>query len=261
MTKKKIFFLIFTLLLSFALLETGLFSYQLQQVKNELAIKIAENKNLLKKIDGLQKEIEELKIFNEENNTNETANWKIYKNEQQGFEIKLPPIGKWDYDIRIDKKTDTASFDGFFKTQEEKNELWFAVRKNLFSEITPLFLPQYPFCNKEQETQIWSNKISQTIYSGYDPQAETDGEKCDSLLDKFLLDEHLADTQICLNKDLVAYNAELGKNGEYHFYCSGEDSLYYFALHCKGEIWAGKEGRDKCAELFNQIFSTFRFIE
>lgn len=260
MTKKSAFFIILILLLLFVLLGAGLFSYQSQQAKSELAIKIGENKNLLKKIDGLQKEIEELKIFKEKT-VDEIADWKTYKNEQQGFEAKLPPIGKWDYDIRIDEKTDPAFFDGFFATREEKNDLQFVIRKNLFSEATPPFLPQYPFCSEEQETQIWNNKISQTIYSSYNPQAETDGEKCDPLLDKFLLNEHLIDVQLCLNKDLKARNAELGRNGEYHFYCSEEDSLYYFALHCKGEIWAGKEGGDKCAELFNQILSTFRFIE
>lgn len=262
MIKKNTFFITFTLLLFLILLGVGLFGYQQQQVKNELAIKIGENKNLLKKIDELQKEIEELKVFEKEKTTNKTDDWKTYKNEQQGFEIKFPLIGEWDYDIRIDERTSIASFDGFFKTQEEKSDLLFIIRKNLFSEVTPPSLPRYPFCNEEQETKIWNNKISQTIYSSYNPKAEADEEKCNSLLDEFLLDEHIIESRVCLNKDSVAYNAELGRNGEYFFYCTGkEEPYYYFSLSCKKEVWAGKEGRDKCTELFNQIFSTFRFIE
>lgn len=265
MTKKNTFFTISILLLFFVLLGTGLFNYQYQQVKNELAIKIRENKNLLKKVDELQKEIKELKIFNEdfnkEKNIDKTDDWKIYKNEQQGFEIKLPSIGEWNHDIKIDKRAEIDSFDGFFTTREEKSDLQFFIRKNLFSEVTPSSLPLYPFCNEEQETQLWNNKISQTIYSSYDPQTEIDEKKCDLLLDKFLLDEHSIDAQLCLNKDSEAYNAELGRNGEYFFYCLKEDPLYYFALHCEGEIWAGREGKNKCAELFNQILSTFKFIK
>lgn len=263
MTKKNTFSIILILLLLFSLLlSAGLFGYQWQQAKSDLEKQIGQNENLIKQINELQKEIEELKISKEEKTTDETDNWKIYKNEQQGFEIKFPLTGEWDYDIRIDERTDLAFFDGFFKTQEEKSDLKFIIRKNLFSEVTPLFLPQYPFCNKEQEMQMWNNKISQTIYSSYDPKAETDEEKCDPSLDKFLLDEHSIDTQLCIGRDAEVYNAELRKNGEYFFYCTGkEEFFYYFSLNCKKEIWAGKEGRDKCSELFNQILSTFRFIK
>ncbi|MCK5466539.1 hypothetical protein KAI56_03530 [Candidatus Parcubacteria bacterium] len=261
MTKKNILFIISTLLLFFILLSAVLFNYQYKQVRSELAIKIRENENLIKKIDELQKEIEELKIFKKEEDINEITGWKTYKNEQQGFEIKLPPTGEWDYNIRIDKQAEIDFFGGFFTTQEEKSNLQFFIRKNLFSEVTPPFLPQYPFCNEEQETQLWNNKISQTIYSSYDPQTEIDEKRCDPLLDKFLLDKHLIDAQLCLNKDSEAYNAEIGRNGEYFFYCLKKDPLYYFALHCEGEIWADKEGKNKCAELFNQILSTFKFIK
>ncbi|MDP3042795.1 MAG: hypothetical protein Q8N21_00100, partial [bacterium] len=207
---------------------------------------------------------EELKDFEKEV-TDETADWKIYRNINQGFEIKLPPVGEWDYDIRIDEigeRTDLAFFDGFFTIREEKSHLSFVIRINLFSEVTPPFIPQGPFCSKRQEMQIWNNKISQTIYSTYNPQIETEKEECDPSLDKFLLNEHTIESRICLNKDLRAYDAELGRNGEYFFYCTGEEeSFYYFSLNCEKEVLAGKEGRDECVQLFNQILSTFKFIK
>lgn len=233
------------------LLMIGFFIYQWWQTKEQLKKPIK------------QKQAEELKDVEKEV-IDEIADWKVYRNINQGFEIKYPPVGEWDYDIRIDEiggRTDLAFFDGFFTIREEKSHLSFVMRINLFSEVTPPFIPQGPFCNKTQEIQIWNNKISQTIYSTYNPQIETEKEECDPSLDKFLLDEHTIESRICPSKNLKAYDAELGRNGEYFFYCRGEDPLYYFSLNCKGEIWAGKEGRDECNKLFNQILSTFKFIK
>lgn len=194
----------------------------------------------------------------------DTSNWKTYKNLKQRFEIKLPPVGEWDYDIRIDEideRTGLAFFDGFLKTQEEKSYLRFLIRINLFSEITPFFPPD-PFCQAKREITLWNYKILQKVFSSYSPQIKTEKlEECDSTLDRFLLDEHSIETRVCLNKDLKAYDAEFGRNGEYFFYCTEEDPLYYFSLYCKGEIWAGKEGSDRCNKLFNQILSTFKFIK
>lgn len=245
------------------LILAGVFAYQWWQTKGDLVKQIEENGSLTKQINELQKEIEELKKA-EEKVTDETADWEIYRNEKQGFEIKLPPMGEWNYDIRIDEDNEIrelARFDGFFRTSEEKNYLDFSIRINLFSEVTPLLIPSGLFCSKSQETQIWNIKISQEIHSTYDSKIRVDKSTCDLSLDKYLLDEHTIISRLCLSEDWKVYDAKLGRNGEYFFYCTGEEPLYYFSLRCKGEIWTGKEGRDECNKLFNQMISTFKFIK
>ncbi|PIP23810.1 MAG: hypothetical protein COX36_01295 [Candidatus Nealsonbacteria bacterium CG23_combo_of_CG06-09_8_20_14_all_38_19] len=251
-----------TIVLVIAICIAGIFVYQWWQVKGELARQIGQNENLMKQVDELQKEIKQLKTA-EKKITEETAEWKTYRNEKQGFEIKLPLVGEWDYDIRIDRinEGEIPAFDALFRTSGEKSYLDFSIRINLFSEVTPLLIPSGLFCSKSQETQMWNNKISQEIHSTYDSKIRVDKSTCDPSLDKYLLDEHTIISRLCLSKDLKVYDAKLGRNGEYFFYCTGEEPLYYFSLRCKGEIWTGKEGRDKCAELFNQIISTFTFIE
>ena len=149
MTKKNILFIISASLLFFVLLGTGIFNYQYQQIKNKLAIKIEENKNLLKKIDELQKEIEELKIFKEDP-INEITSWKTYKNEQQGFEIELPSVGEWNYDIRIDRideQTGIASFDGQFNVFGKENNINFCLLPFVFNLSSTKYL--YPALPKK----------------------------------------------------------------------------------------------------------------
>lgn len=268
MTKKNTFFITFTLLLFLILLGAGLFGYQQQQVKNELAIKIKENKNLLKKIDELQKEIEELKIFKEEKTADETDDWKTYKNEQQGFEIKFPPIGKWNFDVTKTEITrDDIWFDGQFNVLGEENNINFWMRVNLYAESNP---PLYVFetaCKSEREAIFLDNQISYATYSTLDLERKN-LQDCDSALDKFILDKHESEARFCLDKSSEAiYPAKfaiLGDpsvGGEYGFSCDISRDLYYFQLSCQGNEWKGKGGKDKCSQLFNQILFTFRFIE
>jgi len=270
MIKKNILFIISALLLFFVLLGTGLFNYQCQQIKNKLAIEIKENKNLLKKINELQKEIEELKIFEDEKTINKITDWKTYKNEQQGFEIKLPPAGEWDYDIRIDRideQTGVTSFDGQFNVLGEENNINFWMRANLYAESN---LPLYVFetvCKSEREAVFLNNQISYATYSTLDLERKN-LQDCDSALDEFILDKHESETKFCLDKSsetiYLAKSAIMGDpsiGGEYGFSCDINQDLYYFQLSCQGNEWKGREGQDKCSQLFNQILSTFRFIE
>ncbi len=85
-----------TIFLIIFLLLSGFFAYQWWQVKGELARQIEQNENLKNQvtelqaeIDKLKKEIEGLKTAEGEI-TDETAEWKSYKNELMGFEVKYP---------------------------------------------------------------------------------------------------------------------------------------------------------------------------
>jgi len=80
-----------TLLIVFIII-TGLFAYQWWQVKGELAKQIDENVNLIKKIDDLQRELEQLRVP-EEKIPDETSGWKTYRNEIYGFKIDYPAVG------------------------------------------------------------------------------------------------------------------------------------------------------------------------
>lgn len=267
MTKKNTFFIALILLLLFVLLVAGLFSYQLRWVKNELELKVGENTNLLKEIDGLQKEIEGLKIFEKEKTANKTDDWKTYKNKQQGFEIKLPPAGEWDYDIRIDKRAKIDSFDGQFNVLEKENNINFWMRVNLYTESNP---PLYVFetaCKSEREAIFLDNQISYATYSTLDLERKN-LQDCDSAFDKSILDKHESEARFCLDKSSEAiYPAKfaiLGDpsvGGEYGLSCDINQDLYYFQLSCQGNEWKGRMGQDKCSQLFNQLLSTFRFVE
>lgn len=109
---------------------------------------------------------------------------------------------------------------------------------------------------------LWNNKISQTVFSSYNPQIKTKEEECLPSLNKYLLAEHEIETRVCLGKDLKAYSPELRElGGEYVYFCKNEAPLYFFSFSCKGESWEGQEGINKCSQLFNQILSTFKFIK
>jgi len=66
----------------------GFFTYQWWQVRGKLGKRIEQNEGLRKRVGELQKEIGELKITEEV--TDETADWKTYRNERYGFEIDYP---------------------------------------------------------------------------------------------------------------------------------------------------------------------------
>lgn len=248
-----------TIVLIIMVCVAGFFTYQWWQVKGELVKQIELNKNLTKQVNELKKEIEELKISKEtieeiiEEIKEETTGWKTYRNEKQGFEIRIP--SRWDYRISIDKKrNDYYIFAGGFG---EEN-IWLGLAINMFTETTPA-LPSWPFCYREGEFIVLEkNKLPKYIVSTF--REGISEEECD----KFLLNEHLVYSQFCIDKELKAYPAKLGRNGEYFFYCETAAplaNLYNFQFFCKGEEWQGKEGKDKCSALFDRILFSFRLIE
>lgn len=258
-----------SILLVVFLITAGVFAFQWWQVKGELGKQIEQNENLAKQvnklqaeIDKLKKEVEELKVS--EGIIEETAGWKIYRNEKYGFEIRFPSVGKWDFTIWKDKDSELGPharfFDASFKVSEEENEISFYITVNLVLGCTPS-LPPGPFCRKSD----WKSEFSHEIYSSYDPKIGDNYHDCNSFVDGFLLDTHSTEVRLCVSKDLQTYyplQGSSGSNGDCIYYCEGEeDSLYHFVLHCEGKNWQGREGRNECNKLFNQIVSTFKFIK
>jgi len=245
-----------TVFLIIFIIVAGFFAYQWWQTKEELAKQIEENEvlkgkvnELQKEINKLQKQIEELKISKEtgKETKDETADWKTYRNEKQGFEIKFP--SEWNYFVSEDKiENDYGIFHAGFKGRGTE----FSMQINMYG--TPPF-PSSSLCKKEREFTILKNTFRETLFSSF--QAGINEEECD----EFLLDEHLVHTRICIDEALKVYRPE-AKQGVagYYLSCNG-GTLYEFILFCKGEKWQGKEGRDKCSELFDQILSSFRLIE
>lgn len=229
------------------------FAYQWWQTKGKLAKKIEENENLIKQvnelqaeIDRLQTEIEELKI-SEEKIKDETAGWRTYRNEKQGFEIKFP--SEWNYFVSEDKiKNDHGIFHIGFTGEGTS----FSMEINRHTSPPS---PSFPLCIREREFTILKSTFSKTLSSSF--QAGFSEEECD----KFLLDEHLIHSQFCIDEKLKVYPPTLEQGVAGYFLSCEKGNLYNFSLFCEGEKWQGKEGRDKCSALFDQIVSTFRFIK
>lgn len=234
------------LLLIASVVIAGFFTYQWWQVKGELAKQIEQNVSLTKQINELQKEIEELKSAKEDV-TDKTTEWKTYENIKQGLKIKFPR--EWHHTIWLDEKENNFSV---FQAEFGTDTLWLGIKINMFTETTPA-VPPTPLCHKEGNFTVFGkNKLPKKIISTF--QKGVDKEECD----KFLLGTHLVYSEFCVDKSLKAYSAEVGRNGEYFFSCREEDTLYDLQLYCEGEEWKGKEGRNGCSQLFNQILSTLK---
>lgn len=194
-----------------------------------------------------------------------TSDWQTYRNEKQGFEIKLPIISntKWNENIKIDN-TDKGIqfFDAIFTADlSKKNSIALTTRRNLFSETTPL-IKFLPYCQKEKEINLWGNKILITNYTTIkDSDLSIKGtteEKCK------MSGEHTTETRFCLNREMKVSPATLNKNEEYNYSCEDQkSSLFLFNLDCFDSQlpeWKGDAGEEKCNQLFDQILPTFKFI-
>jgi len=128
MKKSKISQNILITILIADLIASGYFAYQWWQVRKELKGAATQIEKLLNqiniqinKIKELEKEIKELK------KTDETANWKTYRNEEYGFEVKYPE--KWTY------KEDSYSLN----SSKKINRITFGNFPNMFTiEICPI---------------------------------------------------------------------------------------------------------------------------
>lgn len=155
----------------------------------------------------------------------ETANWNTYRDEEHGFEIKYP------------EKQGIS----FFKIIVD------AEREFLFGTIVCM--------EGEEATVLDKIRFSPRIEVGASYFEELGRkpteEECDTLAPRFVISG-----RFCADKNLTKYQVyceEGSETSDYH--------RYDVFLACDGENFKGKEGRVQCNQIFNQILSTFRFLE
>ncbi len=173
----------------------------------------------------------------------EVVGWQTYKNKEYRFEMSFPD--NWDYSVRAD---DLFSFSG--------NGVDFLVFINRFDGVTPP-IPSGPLCQSEEFFSfLGEDSFNKRIISIFQ-EGVSEGE-----CEKFLLDEHLVYSQFCINEELKLYHPVMKEAPivGYSISCDG-GNLYDIMLVCQGEYWQEKEGKNKCGGLFDQILSTFSFIE
>lgn len=159
--------------------------------------------------------------------TDETVHWKIYRNNQLGFEVQYPK--EWERKV---EDPSPKHFSMVFREKHESRTTEFRLSVNLYGELGTPGLSRY----EGEEIIVESIRLQPAIFSSED--------------------YHLVVSDLCIDKNfkevVPVFPACEQDSGNFY---------YQFSLSYKGEEWKGKEGRDNCAQLFNQILSTFRFLE
>lgn len=223
----------------------GFFVYQWWQTKGELAEKIGLNKNLIKQADELQKEIEELKTPAEEIK-DETTDLKTYRNEgykhmngAYKYEIKYPV--SWKVQITHPGLVDFSKKNTFTDTE-------FSILVNVWGE----FGGPFTGCTFiGEEITIKDVKVYPSIFSDFkNEHLNPTDEECK---EGALGNSHAVYLEMCFDDSLNYLRP----------YCEmrGPINYYQFLLDCAGKKWQGREGMEKCEQLFDQIMATFRFIK
>lgn len=254
------------------IIAAGFFAYQWRQVQGELIKQIEQNENLIKQasdlqieIDKLQKEIEGLKVSKEtkEEVIDETTEWKTYRNEERGFEIKYPE------DMNIYIADSWYSTDNFTK-ETLQNETEFRMGIGMYADDWG----PWETCRVEGKKVVIEGitfypKILYVLPSSKEYTGKRYNDKCQEwplgnnydIEVNMCFDEDLkylgSDCPICW-KDSNVPRSSLCPEWKTEGYWG---NYYQFSIRCKEEQWKGKEGIDKCNLLFNQILSTFKFIK
>ena len=154
----------------------------------------------------------------------ETANWKIYRNEEYGFEIKYPEVeGISFFKITVDAEREFL-FGTLVCMEGEESTVLGTIKLSPHIEVDASLFEELGRKPTEEECYKWANRY---IISG----------------------------RFCTDKNLTKYQAyceEGAETPDYH--------RYDVFLVCEGEGFKGKEGRIRCNQIFNQMLSTFRFL-
>lgn len=177
--------------------------------------------------------------------------WVLYKNENQGFEIKIP--SNWEGNIALDNiEEDQHSFRGTFGP----DNLYLMIEVNLPGEVTPVLPTSANMCHIRATTTIINASVPIDIFSS----TSLGDENSSCGISESLLDKHTVNTQFCVNSAGGAYPATFKRGvGEYFFACKAHnDDIYDIGLACEGAEWSGINGQKACSQLFDKLISTFK---
>ena len=171
----------------------------------------------------------------EEMTEDETANWKIYRNEEYGFEIKYP-LEIWPYDKEGVKLT--------FSPIEGIKDYVVVIQESHFAELKNTYSP-FPF---------YGGLGIKVIKS---PQKDPVEELKEEMQASHLSEEYIAQKiqEVIIGKNISATKVDLSNNKfeGYNFYIKKEGDIIVISFDSPGKIYY--------LEMFDQILSTFRFLE
>jgi hypothetical protein len=196
----------------------------------------------------------------------DTSNWKIYRNEKYGFEIKYPE--SWQIDEYNPGRQEN--------TPEERTiviTFFSPQRKSIDEDTVEIFVMPSLYEENWEETwerSLWADLeeeylIEKGVSKKYEEDKTEDKREYFNFLQETVkyFRENLRKKGLsffCKNEELSIKNIEdLFKEGKIKAYCFTRKKLYlitdfksYFSFYYKGE---------KTREIFNQMLSTFKIIK
>ena len=177
----------------------------------------------------------------------ETADWKTYRNEQYSYEIKYPK--DWEVDFSGSYFSDAfyISLSGEISA-ESFTDFGIEVYEGDYGSQGPMFVS----CTESEESEI--SGINGIKYYCTVPYWKGTGHEKPPISE---ITSHVIIGELCADENFIPQDYDLEKYGEPGIY----NNYFKFVLDCEGEEWIGELGKNNCNQLFNQILSTFRFIE
>lgn len=183
-----------------------------------------------------------LEYFEDDDEKDEMADWKTYKNEEYGFSFKYSE----NWNVKEDNVRNIV-FAG--------DEINFSIGINNYSDIGA-----WSGCIiNGEEIAIEDIKLYPKIYTYLEKSKFSQNQK--ECSQSPLGNSHIIYTELCIDENNQFLNLENHCN-EYDEYSDNNKDFYYqFLLDCEGNQWKGRENMNRCEQLFEQILSTFKFTE